>query len=374
VRTWTSNATVPGSAADVLAFLTEPEAIARWAPIPFEVVALDRTRREAGGHARVAGRLAGPLGRIDVEVLHASDRRLELVADGPISLGVTYLLRPTSSGSDVDASISVRGGGLQGRLPARATESLIAVAVLRSSRFGGRRSQARSQHFKPATPEWSRTMSTANKTTDKLAGRAAIAAGALWAAEGVVQIVHSSRNSHDRIIGLAAHLNVGFALAGMILTFIALARHAHSDRASKAAPAAGAATTLLGLTCITSLLPGHDYAFFNVIASPANAAWLLGSVVIATSLRRTGRVPAWIALGLPITSATAIPGSSPEFLDKISLYTVNRLAIFIANRHSRDKTVRLVGRCTTITEPAGAHRPQRNRHPAATQRPRHRER
>ena len=36
--TWSSNATVPGSPDDVLAFLTEPEAIARWAPVPFEVL------------------------------------------------------------------------------------------------------------------------------------------------------------------------------------------------------------------------------------------------------------------------------------------------------------------------------------------------
>jgi len=36
-----SQTTVPASPAEVLALLTEPEAIARWAPIPFEVVQLD---------------------------------------------------------------------------------------------------------------------------------------------------------------------------------------------------------------------------------------------------------------------------------------------------------------------------------------------
>ena len=30
-------------------------------------------------------------------------------------------------------------------------------------------------------------------------------------------------------------------------------------------------------------------------------------------------------------------GNSAQFFDKISLYTVNRLSIFIANRHSRDR-------------------------------------
>jgi uncharacterized protein YndB with AHSA1/START domain len=56
--TWQSNATVPGSPADVLDLLTEPDAIARWAPVPFEVLSLDGARLEPSGHARVAGRLA----------------------------------------------------------------------------------------------------------------------------------------------------------------------------------------------------------------------------------------------------------------------------------------------------------------------------
>jgi hypothetical protein len=70
----------------VLALLTKPEAIARWAPIPFEVVQLDGGRLRAGSHACVAGRLARRSVEFDVEVLHASDQRLELVADGAISL------------------------------------------------------------------------------------------------------------------------------------------------------------------------------------------------------------------------------------------------------------------------------------------------
>jgi hypothetical protein len=58
MHTWHSKTTVPGSPADILAFLTEPEAIARWAPVPFEVLALDGDRLRFGSHARVAGHLA----------------------------------------------------------------------------------------------------------------------------------------------------------------------------------------------------------------------------------------------------------------------------------------------------------------------------
>lgn len=130
---WRSNATVPGSPAEVLAFLTEPEAIARWAPVPFEVLALDGERLRAGSHARVAGNLAGRSVEFDVEVLQASDDRLELVADGPISLGVRYVLRPVGGRSEVAASVSVEGRGLFGRVLAKATEALLAAGALRLS-------------------------------------------------------------------------------------------------------------------------------------------------------------------------------------------------------------------------------------------------
>jgi hypothetical protein len=128
-----SRTTVSGSPAEVLALLTEPEAIARWAPIPFEVLALDGVRLEAGSRARVSGHLAGHSVEFDVEVLEASDQRLELVADGPIALSVRYFLQPLANGSEVEASVGVGGGGLLGRILAKATEALLAAGALHGS-------------------------------------------------------------------------------------------------------------------------------------------------------------------------------------------------------------------------------------------------
>lgn len=130
---WQSNATVPGSPTEILAFLTEPDAIARWAPVPFEVVALDGTRLESGTRARVAGRLAGRSVKFDVDVLRASDERFELVAKGPICIDVKYKLRPAGGSSEVEASIAVDGRGLLGRVLAKATEALLAGGALRFS-------------------------------------------------------------------------------------------------------------------------------------------------------------------------------------------------------------------------------------------------
>lgn len=130
---WHSTATVPASPTDILASLTEPEAIARWAPVPFEVVALDGERLESGTHARVAGRLAGRSVEFDVDILRASSEQLELVAQGPICIDVRYTLRPIGGSSEIEASIGVEGRGLFGRVLAKATEALLAGGALRAS-------------------------------------------------------------------------------------------------------------------------------------------------------------------------------------------------------------------------------------------------
>jgi hypothetical protein len=131
--TFRSSATIHGAPAQVIKLLTEPDAIARWAPVPFEVIELNSGRLVSGSHARVAGRLAGCSVEFDVDVLEASDERLELLANGPIELGVCYLLRPHDGGSEVDASVSVQGNRLFGRVLAKATEALLAAGALRLS-------------------------------------------------------------------------------------------------------------------------------------------------------------------------------------------------------------------------------------------------
>jgi hypothetical protein len=131
--TWQTQTTVPGSPAAVLDLLTEPDAIARWAPIPFEIVELDGGRLVTGTRARVAGRLVGRPVEFEVLVLEAHDGGLDLVADGPISIAVEYRLQPAASGSEVQASVSVDGRGLLGRLLAKAADALLAAGALRSS-------------------------------------------------------------------------------------------------------------------------------------------------------------------------------------------------------------------------------------------------
>jgi hypothetical protein len=130
MRTWTSETWLAGPPEEVLDLLTEPDAIARWAPIDFEVVDHQGERLRTGTRARVCGVLAGRRLELDVDVLDAEDGRLALVANGPISIDVEYIVRPSDRGSQLHASISVTGRGLMGRVLAQATDVVFAAGAL----------------------------------------------------------------------------------------------------------------------------------------------------------------------------------------------------------------------------------------------------
>jgi hypothetical protein len=133
MRTWTTEMWLAGMPDEILELLTEPDAIARWAPLPFELVALDGERLRAGSRARVRGGLAGRQVEFDVEISEADDGRLSLVATGPVSIDAEYVLRAADGGSEVRASVSVRGRGLLGGLMARALDTLLAAGALRAA-------------------------------------------------------------------------------------------------------------------------------------------------------------------------------------------------------------------------------------------------
>jgi len=131
-HTSVATATIPAAAPDdVLALLTAPEAIASWAPVPFEVEEIDGRRLRTGSRARVSGGLAGRRVAFDVDVHRADDGLLALTAEGPVGLDVEYVVTPTDDGSEVHARVSVRrGDGLLGRVLAQATSALLSGGAL----------------------------------------------------------------------------------------------------------------------------------------------------------------------------------------------------------------------------------------------------
>ncbi|HUO70890.1 MAG TPA: SRPBCC family protein [Solirubrobacteraceae bacterium] len=130
MATWTARTSVSADPDEVLALLTEPDAIARWAPIGFEVIDFDGERLQAGDRVAVRGTLGGRGMEFEVQVSEAEDGHLQLTARGPIRLDVEYRAVPAARGSEVRASVKVSGGGLFGRLLAQATDALLAAGAL----------------------------------------------------------------------------------------------------------------------------------------------------------------------------------------------------------------------------------------------------
>ena len=116
MATWSTATTVHGTPESVLTVLTDPEACSRWSPVGFELDELNEPRLTTGSRARVGGRIACREVGFDVEIVRADERALELRAHGPATR--------------IEASVSVRGGGLTGRVLARAADGLLAAGAL----------------------------------------------------------------------------------------------------------------------------------------------------------------------------------------------------------------------------------------------------
>ena len=113
--------------------LTEPDAISRWAPIPFDIVDWRGNRLTAGEHVQVKGYLAGRSLEFEVDVAEADEDHLVLTATGPIRIDVEYYANAVADGSELRAVISVSGRGLLGRILAQATDALLAAGALRTA-------------------------------------------------------------------------------------------------------------------------------------------------------------------------------------------------------------------------------------------------
>jgi uncharacterized protein YndB with AHSA1/START domain len=144
---WTTRTQTNASPEQVLEVLTDPDAIRLWSPIDFEVEDLTGPRLSTGDVTRVTGRVAGFSVGFDVEIHAASADGIELSAQGPIGIDVRYELTPSDGGSEVTATIGLRGGGgITGRLISKATAALLSAGAL----DGAARSIVRAAEETPA--------------------------------------------------------------------------------------------------------------------------------------------------------------------------------------------------------------------------------
>src|SRR5689334_6790560 len=97
MRTWTAQAISEARPDEILAALTDPDAVASWSPVAFDLDD-DVRRLKAGSRTRVSGKLAGVRVAFDVEVHRADDHQLVLSACGPVSMDVEYDVAPAHQG------------------------------------------------------------------------------------------------------------------------------------------------------------------------------------------------------------------------------------------------------------------------------------
>lgn len=128
---WTASTFVAAAPPLVLDALTDPDLIARWAPVGFDVEQLDGERLRAGDSARIAGAFAGIGAAFEVDVLRADEQRFELRARGPLVFDVAYSLRDGGDGVFVDARVELRARpGVSAQLLAAATRALLNAGAL----------------------------------------------------------------------------------------------------------------------------------------------------------------------------------------------------------------------------------------------------
>lgn len=131
---WTAREHMFASPDEVLRAMTDPDAIAAWAPVSFEVDGLAGSQLRAGSVERVSGSLAGIRTAFEVEVHAADVSGLELVARGPVALEVSYRFRDRAEGTDVEAAVRIRRQrGLGTQVLASAVAALLNAGALRSA-------------------------------------------------------------------------------------------------------------------------------------------------------------------------------------------------------------------------------------------------
>jgi hypothetical protein len=139
--------------------------------------------------------------------------------------------------------------------------------------------------------------------TDRRTGVAALGCAVLSAGVGTTQLLFPQ----DTLAAIEPRTRGLLVATAVVLWTLPLlhARLAAAARGPWGARVASAGAVLLGAGMVSSAVNGEDLAFFPAVATVANALWFLGSVALAVSLWRAGRVPrpvaALLVLVMPCT-------------------------------------------------------------------------
>lgn len=143
---------------------------------------------------------------------------------------------------------------------------------------------------------------------NRLAPLAPVAAGVTWTGLGLLRLIAPDKlDSGSSVEGAVGHV----ALAGMSIALL-LMIPAMLELARRAARPTGAQVAAVGLfllaaLCTVSNVRGEDPSFFPPVAILSNLLWLGGSIALAVSLKRAGRVAPRVAVLLPASWIAALP-------------------------------------------------------------------
>lgn len=118
----------------MLEVAADPQLIERWFPLPLRLDGHGDMPLQAGGMYRAKGRLAGRDLNASVHVEQADERRVRMIARGPLIVELDVRLSSQGPGRCViDATVSCRsGGGIAGRVFETAAAPLLAPETKRA--------------------------------------------------------------------------------------------------------------------------------------------------------------------------------------------------------------------------------------------------
>jgi hypothetical protein len=148
-------------------------------------------------------------------------------------------------------------------------------------------------------------MSTSSNALTRIAARCAMGASAALAVMGIVQIT-DEQSSQTTVVGIEHVTLAGLTATLLLLLPMTIWLGRIAGRPRFAAISATGMTALAALTVVSNVR-GEDPSFFAAVAVPSNLLWLGGWVALAIVLKRSGRVPAAVAIGLPISWVLSLP-------------------------------------------------------------------
>lgn len=151
-------------------------------------------------------------------------------------------------------------------------------------------------------------MNAVHPPRSRMAALGAMLGGVALIVGGVIQLAAADRVQTGESVETAiAHVSLAALTLALVALVPAMLELSNYARTRRPAYVATVGMSLLAVATTVSNVVGEDRLFFFVAAPLGNLLWLAGSVGLALSLYRAGRVPRWLAIGVPLVQVASLP-------------------------------------------------------------------